>query len=363
MRKCSWVAVLACACAATATLSAAAPPGYISARELAQRLTLEHRVLDFVKSGTGVSACRLSNDEHQVTLHAGLTRAFVDQQMVSLSGAIRQGDADLFVPKDTLAKVSRILTPHAPAPALPRTRVRKVVIDPGHGGKDPGAISPWGLREKDVNLAVSKRLAALLRGHGVKVVMTRTTDIYPTLDERIRLANLESPDVFISIHTNSVRNNGRVSGFLTLYPQDGAAGSRGNRSVTGRALAAARANQLDPGAVGAGTSLTRDAEKALCGALLEEYRVQSLELAKSIQQGLGQKAATRNLGAREDERGLRVLRWVFAPAVLVEVDFLSNRRADRRLRAPGFRQKLAEGIADGILGFLKALDRTDGFTN
>ena len=365
MWKRNWVILLACLCAGASIPAAEAPKGYVTARKLAEQLKLEYRLLSAGNPEGKVAACRLSDAKYSVMLYPGLTRAFVNREMVPFGGEIKVGEGDLLVPKAAVARMALAMERRLPV-ARRRSRGRKVVIDPGHGGKDPGAISRWGLKEKDVNLAVSKRLAALLRERGVKVVMTRTTDSYPDLDDRVRLANREKPDAFISVHTNALdlkrnRNGARISGFLTLYPQDGPAVGRSLVTVTGRAKAK-RAPRLDPVKVGAGHALSEHAKKAIRGALLEEYRIQSLELARSIQKGLGQTAATRDLGAREDDRGLRVLRWVLAPAVLVEVDFLSNRKAERRLRDPRFRQKLAEGIADGIVRFLATLDQSEDFT-
>ena len=110
----------------------------------------------------------------------------------------------------------KIAPPPATKKAAP-TRIHKIVLDPGHGGRDPGAIGPGGIKEKDVVLRIAKKLAKKLkRKMGVKVILTRHDDSYIPLEDRTAIANAHDADLFISIHTNASHNR-RVRGIETYY--------------------------------------------------------------------------------------------------------------------------------------------------
>jgi N-acetylmuramoyl-L-alanine amidase len=105
-----------------------------------------------------------------------------------------------------------------PAPATPAVSgLRKIVLDPGHGGKDPGAIGPGGLAEKDVVLSIAKKLALKLKNEmGIEVVLTRKDDRFVALEDRTALANAEDADLFLSLHMNA-SPNGDARGIETYY--------------------------------------------------------------------------------------------------------------------------------------------------
>ncbi|MCX5714512.1 MAG: N-acetylmuramoyl-L-alanine amidase, partial [Candidatus Omnitrophica bacterium] len=104
--------------------------------------------------------------------------------------------------------------------AVPLVKIKKVVVDAGHGGYDPGAIGRTGLKEKDVNLDIAKRLSNLLRSEGVKVTLTRSSDTFVSLGKRVRLANDSGADLFVSIHSNASRTRS-LCGFETYYVSHG----------------------------------------------------------------------------------------------------------------------------------------------
>ena len=172
-----------------------------------------------------------------------------------------------------------------------------IVIDAGHGGKDPGAVSPIGLLEKDVNLAVSRETARLLEGDGFDVHMTRRTDRFIELNDRAAIGNRAEADLFVSIHADSCRNPA-ARGY-TLYIR---------RNASPRCRSAA-------GAI----------EKAL---------------ARS---GFGRRGVRR--------ADYRVLVKSDGPAVLVELGFLSNREEARMLQDSETQNQLAACIAEGIRSF------------
>jgi len=173
-----------------------------------------------------------------------------------------------------------------------------VVIDPGHGGKDPGTTSSRGYYEKDVNLEVARRVAEILRQKGAQVVMTRQSDRFVELEARAAVANQYDADLFVSIHGDSSQDKS-MRGF-TIYVA---------RSASSRSRRAAR-----------------EIERAMSGA------------------GLASK------GVREAD--YRVLVRTKGPAVLVEMGYLSNWQDASLLRQAGWQQRIAEAIASGIIEFL-----------
>ena len=185
-------------------------------------------------------------------------------------------------------------TPFVPALALePFTHV---VIDPGHGGKDPGS-NAYGLVEKDLTLDLALRLQKILTSKGITTTLTRTTDEFISLEDRAEMANSSAKTIFISLHFNG-HTDRSIGGTETLYW---------------------------PGS--------------------EKGR----ELASYIQSELGRRLVTRNRGFKPER--LKVLEETRCTAALVECGFLSNRWESQRCGAEWFRQILAEEIAQGILRY------------
>lgn len=177
-----------------------------------------------------------------------------------------------------------------------------IVIDAGHGGKDPGAIFS-SVNEKTLNLDIAKRLRKLLKAQGYEVIMTRTTDEFIELTERADIANTKEADLFISIHNNSMPTG--FSGVMTLYS-------------------------------------TRDAD--------EDFT--SKEFAEIVQQNMVKTLGTNNIGARQRDN-LVVLNKTTMPAVLVEVGCMSDASELKQLKKATFRQKAAQAICDAVVSLEK----------
>ncbi|MDI6606134.1 MAG: N-acetylmuramoyl-L-alanine amidase [Candidatus Omnitrophota bacterium] len=221
--------------------------------------------------------------------------------------------------------------------ALTISRIKKVVIDPGHGGKDPGAISRSGLREKDINLDIAKRMRNLLKAQGIEVVMTRSDDTFIPLPERARIANSSGADIFISIHSNANRLK-TMKGFEIYYvaPNIG----DGNRAV----LSAKKDNLNFAESCLGDSSLTLKA--IIWDMIYTHSRAEAIELSRSICSSAHDNLGVEVLGIKKGR--FAVLKEVFIPAVLVEVGFLSNSAEARMLNNAYYRQKIAESIAEGI---------------
>jgi N-acetylmuramoyl-L-alanine amidase len=175
-----------------------------------------------------------------------------------------------------------------------------VVIDPGHGGKDPGANS-GNLLEKDISLDVALRVEKLLKAYKIPTYITRSDDRFIDLHERIQTANDKNAALFVSIHCNWFKSS-NLNGVMTLYYPSSTLSS---------------------------------------GYLTE------IEYAKLLQSELSESLGTKDMGI-DDRSNLAVLRHAKMPTALVELGFLSNPHEAELLSSEGFRQKAAEGIAEGI---------------
>ncbi len=221
--------------------------------------------------------------------------------------------------------------------------VHRIVIDPGHGGKDygaPGFVS--GVHEKHVVLDISKRLAARIRNElGCEVLMTRNDDTYLTLEERTAIANTQKADLFISIHANASRNReayGIETYFLNLTTD--------NESIA----VAARENATSEKNISELQTILND--------LMHNAKVnESSRLATSVQSILCSQLETgfsriRNKGVKQAP--FYVLLGAQMPAILIETAFISNDRECRRLSSPEYQEALCSGIIDGIRQYIKA---------
>lgn len=231
--------------------------------------------------------------------------------------------------------------PSPPQPAQPRTKsFTTIVLDPGHGGKDPGARGHRGTEEKDITLKVALKLRDLLsRQQGVRVLMTRERDQFIELEDRAKFANGQGADLFVSIHVNS-------------HPQ---------RSVKGieiyhfgeakdqRALeVAARENGTPLSSTGVGW----------------EYLVADLLTAKKIEESLelawtAKESMVASLNGHYDltDHGVKtapfyVLRFTSMPSILAEIAFISNPNEEDLLRSTHFTTRVAEALMEGIKSFL-----------
>lgn len=227
-----------------------------------------------------------------------------------------------------------------PPPSKRDNRPPLVVVDAGHGGKDPGKVGPAGVREKDVTLAIAKRLASVLRERGYEVRMTRTTDTLIALADRPRLANEwkqgRPSALFISIHANSFR--GRAKGYATYFLSD--ARTDDERRVAEMENAAVAYEEGDARG-------SQDDVGAILNALRNDFYVHaSDDLAETVQTKLAGFEPGPNRGVKQ--AGFRVLVGAFMPAVLVETAFISDREEERLLASAAFQRRIAGALADAI---------------
>jgi N-acetylmuramoyl-L-alanine amidase len=235
----------------------------------------------------------------------------------------------------------------APAPidlAVLPLGVRKIVVDPGHGGKDAGTSTPGGLAEKEVTLDIGIRLRQLLEQAAFEVVMTRDKDEAVPLRQRIALANAQGADLFVSIHLNWI-DGGQVRGMETYY--------LGPTEDPVLLQLAARENR------DSGYSLA-DFRKLLDHIYLSVRRDESRRLAESVQRMLV--TALRRKHSALVNRGVKtapfaVLAGTEMPAILAEVACLSHPEEAHLLATPQYRQDIAQALLQGIRAYVQALNR------
>jgi N-acetylmuramoyl-L-alanine amidase len=279
------------------------PPDVVSVYKLAGRLDMNVTA----HSPTMVS---LYDGRNSVVIFAGTEGpVYVNgQRLTAPQGSVVRTNGMLFVPVEYEPAIRAKLHPPPvlpPRPLRPELAVpvnlagRVVVIDPGHGGKDPGAISIRGDREKVIVLDVARMVAENLIGHGVDARMTRSDDRFIELEERSALANRLRAELFVSIHADAARNRS-AQGF-TVYVA---------RQPTGASQAAADA------------------------------------IARRLRA-----AGTPSRGRKE--ANYRVLVGTTCPAVLVELGYLSNAEEAAHLSQPTYRRELADAIAAAIIDYFQ----------
>ncbi|HSJ24595.1 MAG TPA: N-acetylmuramoyl-L-alanine amidase [Longimicrobiales bacterium] len=244
---------------------------------------------------------------------------------------------------EVLGAVAAAPAPSASAPAgsVARQAARVVIIDPGHGGRDPGKVGPNGLRESDVVLLIGQRLAAVLRDRGYEVHMTRDSDTFVPLAERTRLANEWQADrpgtVLLSIHANSFESAG-VRGFETFFLSE--ARTEDERRVAEMENAVVRFEENPRRPSGS------DLDRVLVNLRSEYLTRASHDLAAIMQQRMAAFHPGPNRGVKRAP--FFVLVGAVMPAVLVETAFISNREEANLLGSQAFQQSLAWGLADGV---------------
>ncbi len=226
-----------------------------------------------------------------------------------------------------------------PVDVTNRIDVQTVVVDPGHGGHDVGAVSRRGIMEKDVNLSVAKELRRYLeRESDLKVVLTRDNDSYLELADRAEIANSSSGDLFLSLHCNSWFNDG-AHGLETYFLSP--ARSDWAKSVEAAENQAGRSTGPD--------GEPNDVEFIVWELVQNRFISSSSQLAETIQNEVTRDLGLPNRGVRQ--AGFRVLVGAYMPAVLIELGFLSHAQEEQRLGEKNYQRDLARAIGDAILNY------------
>jgi N-acetylmuramoyl-L-alanine amidase len=224
------------------------------------------------------------------------------------------------------------------APKKPGRSIGKVVLDAGHGGSDPGAIGPTGLREKDVTLSIVKHLAPMLAGHNIDVVLTRDEDAFVSLEERTARANASRADLFVSVHCNA--SEGHAKKGLETYVLDTSIDDMAGRL-------AARENATSPLA-------NAELSSILASMRMADQAQRSTHLAELVQKSVLaslKPAYAAIVDGGVHTAGFFVLVGARMPAVLVESTYISNPEESALLAEDSYRKRIAAGLANAVLGF------------
>ncbi len=223
-------------------------------------------------------------------------------------------------------------------------KIETIVIDAGHGGKDPGAIGPGGLQEKDITLYVGKKLGEILEEkQGVRIIYTREEDKFVPLNDRTEMANSQKADLFVSIHVNASeqRNARGIETYFLNWTNDKEA-----------LKVSARENKIS---INKMEKIQDGLQIILQDLARNNKREESMRLAHSVQSAIVN--TLRNDYSKIEDLGVKyalfyVLVGAEMPSILVEISFISNHEEEQRLAADSYRNKVAEAIAKGIDAYI-----------
>jgi N-acetylmuramoyl-L-alanine amidase len=221
-------------------------------------------------------------------------------------------------------------------------RLIVIALDPGHGGEDPGAVGPSGLKEKDVVLAVGLKLRDRLQTNpNIRVLMTRDADFFVPLQDRVRKARRVQADLFVSIHADAFFTP-QARGASVFVLSDGAATSAAARWMANKENAADMVGGVNVGAA------TKDANvlRALLDMSTTAQIKDSLKLGSEVLRQIGKVGKLHKV--RVEQAGFAVLKAPDIPSILVETAFISNPEEERKLRDPDYQDQLVDAVASGI---------------
>ncbi len=344
---------------------------YLPLDELVPRSGLEHSFDMISQKG------KLYRKNHYAIYGVGLSAALIDGTLHKSSGAVRRQGGRVLVPFDTGELMVKNLNPDLRLSrkggvlmvermtgdeAMPdrktekqlagaKDRISFIVIDPGHGGKDPGAVGKGGLREKDITLKVARYLEKKIKAGlpGVRVYVTRGDDRFVELSRRTdignRLLKKNVNGIFISIHVNSSLSS-RISGYETFFL------SQNPTNEEARNTAALENNVVILENRPKKKTGRDDVDYIEAMMITTQIQKESSALARSIQEGMSKK--NRNFSSRGVKKAdFFVLRGVLMPAALVEIGYISNQKESQYLKKDDHREIVAEGISQGVELFIK----------
>jgi N-acetylmuramoyl-L-alanine amidase len=276
---------------------------------------------------------KLSGPDKDIRLVLHSLAAYANGASFYLSAPPQYQRGVILVPADLMEALSS----RQGASLRPVFTIKTVVIDAGHGGKDPGALGSGECCEKIINLKVAKYLELELKKRGFRVMLTRSSDIFLELSERVEVARKNSADLFISIHANS-SNSSQLSGVEVYYLSPDRFNSR------------ERAGELAGSGVGARREMDFDTRAILWDLKLTKNYSLSVEFAQMVY------AAFKNLGFEVKtprKAPYYVLRLAYVPSVLVETGYLSNRYEAKILSKPYYQQHIARTVASAVVAMNK----------
>ncbi|MBF0594943.1 MAG: N-acetylmuramoyl-L-alanine amidase [Candidatus Omnitrophica bacterium] len=326
--------VLLTGCATLPKTAGKTPSGDVSAQDLCRKYNIE---------------CRWDSVSQTITLFylnkkvqglVGSDMVVVGNNRIALSAPLYRKRGLVMLPPD----FERAVFGPAPVPqedyikGAQTGRLKKVVVDAGHGGKDSGALGVSGLKEKDINLDIARRVKKDFEAAGVEAVMTRDTDDFITLADRTAIASRPDTDLFVSIHANA--NKARRAGGIEVY-------YAGTLSRDDRGDDQRQANERKLCSLFNMRSDIPDLKGIVTDMLYSYKSGMSPGLSDAVARGLLHETPRQSRGSKPER--FFVLRNTLIPAVLVEVGFVTNPKEASLLKDEAYRQRLADSITKSIL--------------
>ncbi len=351
---------------------------YLSIYEILTVLKPDHSFNFITRRG------RIFNRSRQVTYRIGYPLVMINGKKLRAKGPVIQDLGEPLVPLETGKEMIRGLYPDAvlqlrktsliisfgssagktvnirrtagkTTAVRGKDRIGFIVIDPGHGGKDPGAVGKGGVREKGITLGISGEIYTILKRRlkDVKIVLTRGSDRFIELSERTEIGNrhlnMRGNGIFLSIHVNASISP-KISGYETYFLSQNASNedARNTAALENNVIVLEKRSK---------SKKYGDIDYIEAMMITTQIQKESSLLANSIQAGMsGNVKNFKSRGVRKAD--FFVLRGALMPAVLVEVGFITNRRELRFLKRASHRQKIALGISKGIVNFINKYNRS-----
>ena len=326
---------------------------YISLAKICDFYGIDYRYDSFTRTAA------INKGSSHIIVRAEGEKALINAELVKVDKpAILSGNI-LLVPLSFVKNSMAPMIGYVPAARIPaeveglkKFRIKTIILDPGHGGNDPGAIGRRShVKEKVLTLQMARKLKSILEDAGINIIMTRDSDVFIPLPKRAEVANKSGADLFVSVHINASRARS-LRGFECYYLSNAT-------DDNARALEAFENSSLRMDD-GASAEHSRPLDKTLWDMALTENRLESSELAGYICDAINESLAMGNRGVRTAR--FYVLKHTTIPAVLVESGYISNKYEESRLKDPEFLNRIAESVAQGILRYKREYERTEGFT-
>lgn len=314
---------------------------YFSVDHISREKGLELQWDPFLKNAT------VQGSEGFIKFHVDSEFILNQDRLVKLNHKVLYFQGEIMAPL-TASEYVEVLTPAAPSiPSI--QRIKRVVIDAGHGGYDLGAVSPGGIKEKELALTIAKMVARDLRKAGLEVLMTRGEDVFIPLPDRSRIANDNETDFFISIHANASPSRA-LRGFEVYYLSE---------ASDDMAVALEQAENVPSLRTAQVAEPSKDLKAIYLDLKAAQDRKESIYAAKILTETVRSSVV---VGAeRVRSAQFHVLKWTQAPSVLIEIGYLTNTEDELNLADPIYEKLLAKAIVRGFMDYKIAFERTNGF--